>query len=70
MLLEFTYEDEKQEFKSSLAQLDNGINSLVAMLNKKCRGSVYFGVDNKGKILGLNEQLGEETIKKFQQEFL
>lgn len=64
MLLEFTYEDEKQEFKSSLAQLDNGINSLVAMLNKNSRDSVYFGVDNKGKILGLNEQLGEETIKK------
>lgn len=64
MTLEFTYEDEKQEFKSSLAQLDNGINSLVAMLNKNCNGSVYFGVDNKGKILGLNEQLGEETIKK------
>lgn len=64
MSLDFIYEDEKQEFKSSLAQLDNGVNSLAAMLNKHCNGSVYFGVDNKGKILGLDGQLGEETIKK------
>lgn len=64
MQLNFSYEDEKQEFKSSLSQLDNGIHSLAAMLNKHGEGCVYFGVDNKGKIIGLNTQLGEETIKK------
>lgn len=58
------FEDEKQEFKASLSQLDNGIDSLSAMLNKKCQGTVYFGVGNDGEILGLNGQLGEETIKK------
>lgn len=64
MKLEHPYEDEKQEFKSSLSQLDNGIDSLVAMLNKHCDGSIYFGVDNSGTIIGLAGQLGEETIKK------
>ena len=64
MKLDFIYEDEKQEFKSSLAQLDNGIDSLAAMLNKHCSGTVFFGVDNKGNVLGLKDQLGEETIKK------
>lgn len=58
------YEDEKQEFKKSLSQLDNGIDSLSAMLNKHCTGTVYFGVDNNGEIVGLSGQIGEETLKK------
>ncbi len=58
------YEDEKQEFKKSLSQLDNGIDSLAAMLNKHCMGTVYFGVDNDGEIVGLSGQIGEETLKK------
>ena len=64
MKLDFVYEDEKQEFKTSLSQLDNGIDSLAAMLNKHSKGTVFFGVDNKGNIVGLKDQLGEETIKK------
>lgn len=64
MKLEYPYEDERQEFKTSLGQLDNGIDSLVAMLNKHCEGTIYFGVANNGEIVGLNGQLGEETIKK------
>ena len=58
------YEDEKQEFKKSLSHLDNGIDSLSAMLNKHCTGTVYFGVDNNGEIVGLSGQIGEETLKK------
>ena len=34
------------------------------MLNKHSSGIVFFGVDNKGNIVGLKDQLGEETIKK------
>lgn len=64
MKLDYPYEDEKQEFKKSLAQLDNGIDSLAAMLNKHCEGTIYFGVDNDGEIVGLPGQIGEETIKK------
>lgn len=64
MKLNHPYEDEKQEFKTSLGQLDNGIDSLVAMLNKHCEGTIYFGVANDGEVLGLTGQIGEETIKK------
>lgn len=64
MKLEMNFEDERQEFKSSLSQLDNGIDSLAAMLNKHCDGSIYFGVANSGEIVGLTGQQGEETIKK------
>lgn len=64
MILEHPYEDEKQEFKTSLGQLDNGIDSLAAMLNKHCEGTIYFGVANNGEVVGLSGQLGEETIKK------
>lgn len=64
MKLEYPYEDERQEFKTSLGQLDSGIDSLVAMLNKRCEGTIYFGVANNGEIVGLNGQIGEETIKK------
>ena len=64
MTLEKPYEDEFQEFKTSLSQLEKGIDSLSAMLNKHKTGTIYFGVTNKGEIVGLPNQFGEETLKK------
>lgn len=64
MKLDFPYEEEKQEFKTSLAELDKGLLSLTAMLNKHGEGAVYFGVNNSGEVVGLSGQIGEETIKK------
>lgn len=58
------YETETQEFKKSLAELDKGLESLTAMLNKHCKGDVYYGVSDEGKILGLGYQIGKETLKK------
>ena len=58
------YETENQEFKSSLAELDKGLLSLTAMLNKSGKGKILFGVDNKGNIIGLKDEIGQETIKK------
>lgn len=58
------YETENQEFKSSLAELDKGLLSLTAMLNKSGKGKILFGVDNKGNIIGLKDEMGQETIKK------
>ena len=55
-------ETETLEFKKSLAELDKGIVSLTAMLNKGGFGKVVFGVDNKGGIVGT--ELGNETIRK------
>ena len=64
MKLENCYESETQEFKTSLSELDKGILSLAAMLNKSGKGRIYFGVANDGTILGLDGMLGQETIKK------
>lgn len=64
MKLDFAYESETVEFKSTLAELDKGIISLTSMLNKSGSGTVYFGVRNDGEILGLDGMLGQETVKK------
>ncbi len=57
------YEGEHIEFKKSLGQLDRGIESLTAMLNKHGFGKVVFGVNNDADVVGL-DNIGEETIKK------
>ncbi len=64
MKINGTYEGEAQEFKASLSEMDKGIVSLVAMLNKNGKGKVYFGVSNDGEVLGLKGTLGHETVKK------
>lgn len=46
-------ENETQEFKESLSQLDKGLKSLSAMLNRGYKGTVYFGVKDNGDIKGL-----------------
>ena len=52
-------ENEYQEFKEGLGQLDNGLKSLTSMLNKHGKGTVYFGVDDNGNICGLT--IGKNT---------
>ena len=46
-------ENEHQEFKLGLGQLDKGLKSLSAMLNRSGEGTVYFGVDDDGNVKGL-----------------
>ncbi|MBQ5954286.1 MAG: putative DNA binding domain-containing protein [Lachnospiraceae bacterium] len=53
-------ENEKQEFKLSLSQLDKGLKSLSAMLNRSGEGTVYFGVDDDGFVKGLD--IGKRTL--------
>lgn len=53
-------ENEYQEFKESLSQLDKGLKSLSAMLNKHGSGIVYFGVDDNGDVCGLT--IGKNTL--------
>lgn len=48
-------ESEFQEHKESLAQLDKGIKSMTAMLNKHYRAVVYFGVNDEGEVIGLRK---------------
>ena len=53
-------ENETTEFKESLSQLDRGIRSLSAMLNRSGSGRVFFGVDDNGNVKGL--QIGKKTL--------
>lgn len=62
--IDFPIESEFYEFKTSLSELDKGIEAIAAMLNKHGRAQVFFGVSNDGEAVGLKDQLGAETIKK------
>ncbi len=64
MKIDNSYETETQEFKTSLGELDKGLLSLTAMLNKSGHGKIYFGVANDGTIVGLKDSIGLETTKK------
>lgn len=57
-------EDEFQEFKDSLGQLDKGLKSIVAMLNRHNATIVYFGVDDNENVVGL--QTGRDTLMDIQ----
>lgn len=47
-------ENETLEFKKSTGELQSGIVSIAAILNKHGRGELYFGVRNDGVALGLD----------------
>ena len=53
-------ENEYQEFKEGLGQLDRGLKSITSMLNKHGRAIVYFGVDDNGNVCGLS--IGKGTL--------
>ena len=55
-------EDESREFKENLVQLDNGLKSLCAMLNRHGSGCVYFGVRDNGDVIGTS--VGKDTLNK------
>lgn len=55
-------ESETLEFKKSTSELDKGVISLAAMLNKHGEGTLYFGVKNDGKIIG-QENVNENTLR-------
>ncbi len=50
-------EDETKEFKRSLGELESGLISLTAMLNKNCHGTVYFGANNRGEVIGIEIEM-------------
>ena len=58
-------ENETQEFKESLSQLDKGLKSLIAMLNRSGTGTVYFGVKDNGDVKGL--VIGKNTLMDIRQ---
>lgn len=58
-------ESETVEFKTSLAELKQGLISLVAMLNKHGQADLWFGVSPSGKPVGL--MVIEKTLREVSQ---
>lgn len=54
-------ETERIEFKTSTAEIPSALNSIVAILNKHQKGTLYFGVKNNGTPVG--QQMGESTVR-------
>lgn len=46
-------ENELQEFKEGLGQLDEGLKALSAMLNRHGQGAVFYGVKDNGNVSGV-----------------
>lgn len=59
--MNFDQENEYIEFKESLTQLDKGLKSITAMLNKNGKGTVYFGINDFGNVIGIS--IGHNTLK-------
>ena len=59
--MDYKRENEFVEFKESLGQLNRGLESLTAMLNKHGSGTVLFGVKDDGSVVGVN--IGNKTLK-------
>jgi len=58
-------ESETVELKKSLAELKQGLVSIVAILNKHRSGTLWFGVRNDGIITGIDA--GEKTLRDLSQ---
>lgn len=58
-------ETETTELKKSLAELQQGLVSLAAMLNKHGRAELWFGVAPNAKVVGLT--LSEKTLRDVSQ---
>lgn len=54
-------ENEATEFVERISELDEGVRSLTAMLNRHSHGTVYFGVDDKGNVIGMD--IGRDTTE-------
>lgn len=54
-------ETELIEFKSSTGEKKEAVDSICAILNKHCNGTLYFGVDDKGNVIG--QQISDSTKK-------
>ena len=54
-------ENEFVEFKKSTGELNEGIISIVSMLNKNGKGALYFGVKNNGDAVG--QQISDSTLR-------
>ena len=54
-------ESETLEFKLTTGEKNAAVEAIAAILNKHCRGTVYFGVDDSGFVKG--QQISDSTKK-------
>ncbi len=54
-------ESETVEFKLTTGEKNEAVEAVAAILNKHCRGTVYFGVDDSGFVRG--QQISDSTKK-------
>src|SRR3990167_8686484 len=54
-------ENETTELKKSTSELKEAIISICSILNKHGKGTVYFGIEDDGRVVG--QQIGKSTIK-------
>ena len=59
-------ETEYIEFQRSVAETKQGIISISAMLNKHNKGTLYFGVNDNGDVIG--QQIGKDTLNRLSQD--
>jgi ATP-dependent DNA helicase RecG len=54
-------ENEQVELKKSTSEIKEAVIAVSAILNKHCKGTLYFGVKNDGTIAG--QDISEKTIR-------
>ncbi len=54
-------ESETIEFKLTTGEKKEAIESIAAILNKHCKGTVFFGIDDSGFVKG--QQIADSTKK-------
>ena len=54
-------ETEIIEFKKSTSETKEGIVSISSILNKHCKGTLYFGVKDNGDVIG--QEIGKDTLR-------
>ena len=54
-------ESETIEFKLTTGEKNEAVEAIAAILNKHCRGTIYFGVDDNGFVKG--QQISDSTKK-------
>lgn len=65
MMLDYGKESETVEFKKSTGELKEGIKSIASMLNKNKHAILYFGITNKGKVIG--QAASDKTLRDISQ---
>ncbi len=61
-------ESETVEFKKTISEIKEAVISMAAMMNKQGHGTIYFGISDKGTVLG--QMIGHETLQVVSQAFV